>query len=220
MISRRISQIAGAGSGADLQLVELVCSPGAPEDPAGGDNKVRSAANIDAGSVGVDQGQRLSHLRWLEIRTAIALCHCLLLHSLRNVAPHRVRRLAHSLKRDISPADTYHQAGSPMSMTSPRTTLMYGQYAPLSDRSSVAPHSSLPQCGHHVFLRADLRAEVRLLRLCGESPDSAIAVSRLWGRTALAWLEAAHRLICVREEHAVSRRLFAPNAMRPAIKPV
>ncbi len=34
---------------------------------------------------------------------------------------------------------------------------MYGQYAPLSDRSSVAPHSTLPQHDPHVFLGGDLR---------------------------------------------------------------
>ena len=74
-----------------------------------------------------------------------------------NVAPHRVRRLAHSLKRDIGPAAKNRHADSPMSMTSPRTTLTRGQYAPLPNRSSAAPHSTLPQRRHAVFLRRDLR---------------------------------------------------------------
>src|SRR5260370_20393884 len=74
-----------------------------------------------------------------------------------NVAPHRVRLLAQSLKRDISPAAANHHADSPMSMTSPRTTLKRGLIAPLSDRSSAAPRSTLPQRSHPVFLRRDLR---------------------------------------------------------------
>src|ERR1700674_5825041 len=65
--------------------------------------------------------------------------------------------LAQSLKRDISPAAANHHADSPMSMTSPRTTLIRGQIAPLSDRSSAAPRSTLPQRSHPVFLRRDLR---------------------------------------------------------------
>ena len=49
-------------------------------------------------------------------------------------------------------------ADSPMSMTSPRTTLTRGQYAPLLHRSSAAPHSTLPQRSRTpVFLRRDLR---------------------------------------------------------------
>src|ERR1700680_2539265 len=74
-----------------------------------------------------------------------------------NVVPHRVRLLAQSLKQDISPAAANHHADSPMSMTSPRTTLKRGQNAPLSDRSSAAPRSTLPQRSHPVFLRRDLR---------------------------------------------------------------
>src|SRR5260370_22565222 len=74
-----------------------------------------------------------------------------------NVAPHRVRLLAQSLKRDISPAAANHHADSPMSMTSPSTTLIRGQNAPLSDRSSAAPHATLPQRSYPVFLRRDLR---------------------------------------------------------------
>src|ERR1039457_6898744 len=73
------------------------------------------------------------------------------------MAPARVRRLAHSLKRDIGPADAYRKADSPMSMTSPRTTLICGQFAPLLDRSSPAPLSRMPQQSHRVFLRRDLR---------------------------------------------------------------
>jgi hypothetical protein len=71
--------------------------------------------------------------------------------------PHRVRRQAHSLKRDIGQASQQRQANSPMSMTSPMTTLFLGQYAPLLFRSSVAPHSTLPHSESGVFLRRDLR---------------------------------------------------------------
>ena len=67
-----------------------------------------------------------------------------------------------SLKRDIGPAavpvheDNRH-ADSPMSMTSPRTTLTRGHCAPLPDRSSVAPRSTLQQRRRPVLLRRDLR---------------------------------------------------------------
>src|SRR5690606_7891456 len=88
---------------------------------------------------------------------ALALHHDYLHHSFWNVAPHRVRRLAHSLKRDICSASQQRQADSPMSMTSPMTTLTLGQYAPLLFRSSVAPHSTLPHQESSVFLRRDLR---------------------------------------------------------------
>lgn len=40
------------------------------------------------------------------------------------------------------------------------TTLTRGQYAPLLHRSSAAPHSTLPQRRHAVFLRRDLRQRV------------------------------------------------------------
>ena len=66
-------------------------------------------------------------------------------------------RLAHSLKRDIGPAAAYRHVDSPMSMTSPRTTLTSGQCAPLLHRSSAAPSSTLPQHRLRVFLRRDLR---------------------------------------------------------------
>jgi hypothetical protein len=42
-------------------------------------------------------------------------------------------------------------------MTSPRTTLIRGHYAPLSDRTSEAPHCTLPYVRLTVFLRRDLR---------------------------------------------------------------
>ena len=44
-----------------------------------------------------------------------------------------------------------------MSMTSPKTTLTRGHCAPLPNRSSAAPHSTLPQCPK--FLRRDLRQQ-------------------------------------------------------------
>ena len=119
--------------------------------------EVRCAADVDAGGVGVSDRQRGSGLARFEAAASIALDHCLLHHSLRNVAPHRVRRLAHSLKRNIGPATAYRQADSPMSMTSPRTTLTRGQVAPLLHRSSAAPHPTLPQRRAPEFLRRDLR---------------------------------------------------------------
>jgi len=78
-------------------------------------------------------------------------------YSFWNVAPHRVRRLAHSLKRDIGSVDANRRTDSPMSMTSPMTTLTRGQYAPLLHRSSAAPRSTSPQHVNNVFLRRDLR---------------------------------------------------------------
>jgi hypothetical protein len=122
-------------------------------------HEVRGAADVDAGGVGVGDGQRRSGLARLQTDASIALGHGLLHHSLRNVALHRVRRLAHSLKRNIDPAAAYRQADLPMSMTSPWTTLTRGQYAPLLHRSSAAPHSTLPQRGAPEFPRRDLRQQ-------------------------------------------------------------
>ena len=118
---------------------------------------VRGAADVDAGGIGVGKRQGWSRLARFEDDAAIALGHGLLHHSLWNVAPHRVCRLPHSLKRDIGPAAAYRQVDSPMSMTSPKTTLTRGQCAPLLHRSSAAPHSTLPQRTRRVFLRRDLR---------------------------------------------------------------
>jgi hypothetical protein len=92
-----------------------------------------------------------------ETDTTIALRHAMLHYSFWNVAPHRVRRLAHSLKRDIGSVDANRRTDSPMSMTSPMTTLTRGQYAPLLHRSSAAPRSTSPQHVNNVFLRRDLR---------------------------------------------------------------
>src|SRR5438105_2007132 len=50
---------------------------------------------------------------------------------------------------------SYRRADSPMSMTSPRTTLTRGHCAPLPNRSSAAPLSTLPHGTK--FLRRDLR---------------------------------------------------------------
>ncbi len=44
-----------------------------------------------------------------------------------------------------------------MSMTQPMTTLTRGQSAPLLQRSSPAPRSTLPQRSAQEFLRGDLR---------------------------------------------------------------
>ena len=63
----------------------------------------RGFSPVDAGGIGVGDRQRSSGLARLETDASIALGHGLLHHSLRNAVPHRVRRLAHSLKRDICP---------------------------------------------------------------------------------------------------------------------
>lgn len=82
-------------------------------------------------------GLRLTfRLRW-----AIAFS----ISQLEKMAPHRVRRLVHSLKRDSGPTATNRNADSPISMTSPRTTLTLGHYAPLSNRYSAVPCPTLPQ---------------------------------------------------------------------------
>jgi hypothetical protein len=116
----------------------------------------------------MSQAQGLLELRELQIQRPIALCHGLLHHSLWNVAPDRVRRLAHSLKRYIGTLAYRQHIDSPMSMTSPMTTLTRGQCAPLLHRSSPAPHSTLPQrrinttaatSNYPVFLRRDLRQQ-------------------------------------------------------------
>ena len=78
--------------------------------------------------------------------------------------PHRVRRLAHSLKRDICPAGATRHADSPISMTSPRTTLIRGHLAPLPYRSSAAPSSTLPQRRQGSVSSARFAAVGRLLR--------------------------------------------------------
>jgi hypothetical protein len=119
--------------------------------------EVRGAADIDACSIGVGDGEGGSGLGRFEGKFAIALHHGLLHHCGWNVVPHRVRRHAHSLKRDIGAAAVNRRADSPMSMTQPRTTLTRGQFAPLLHRSSAAPHSTLPQFRRRVFLRRDLR---------------------------------------------------------------
>ena len=91
---------------------------------------VGGAADVDAGGVGVGDRQGGSGLARFEGDTAIAFDHGLLHHSVWNVALHRVRRLAHSLKRDSGTVAVNRRAASPMSMTSPMTTLTRGQYAP------------------------------------------------------------------------------------------
>jgi hypothetical protein len=71
----------------------------------------------------------------------LALLH----HPRWKVVPHRERRHAHSLKRDIDSAACNRAIDSPMSMTLPTTTLTLGQDAPVLQRSCAAPPSSLPQ---------------------------------------------------------------------------
>jgi hypothetical protein len=94
-------------------------------------HEVGRAADVDAGGVGVGDGEGGSGLARFGDRAAVVLGHGMLHHSGWNVAPHRVRRLAHSLKRDIGRVAANRHADSPMSMTSPRTTLTCGQFAPL-----------------------------------------------------------------------------------------
>jgi hypothetical protein len=89
----------------------------------------------------------------------LALCHGILHHEKWNVAPARVRRLDHSLKRDACARPKRLGTGSPMSMTQPMTTLTRGQCAPLLFRSSPVLRSTLPYSAgqRHVFLRNGLR---------------------------------------------------------------
>jgi hypothetical protein len=113
-----------------------------------------------------------------EAEAAIALRQGLLHHRWWKVAPHRVRRLAHSLKRDIDPVAANRQIDSPGSMTSPRTTLTCGQCAPLLHRSSAAPPSTLPQRRLRVFLRRDLRHRADYFANLALNPDASLAALR------------------------------------------
>ena len=116
-------------------------------------HEVRGAADVDTGGVGVGQGDgRLCG-------GPLALSHGILHHEKWNVAPARVRRLDHSLKRDACDGAKRPGTGSPMSMTQPMTTLTRGQCAPLLLRSLPVLRSTLPYSVRlrHVFLRNDLR---------------------------------------------------------------
>ncbi|MBT9166505.1 MAG: hypothetical protein DDT25_01193 [Chloroflexi bacterium] len=116
-------------------------------------HEVCSAADVDTGGIGVGQGDgRLCG-------GPLALCHGILHHEKWNVAPARVRRLDHSLKRDVCARPKRPGTGSPMSMTQPMTTLTRGQFAPLLLRSLPVLRSTLPYSAgqRHVFLRDDLR---------------------------------------------------------------
>jgi hypothetical protein len=114
-------------------------------------------ADIDPGRIGVSDRLCFSGFAGFDTDFLLALHHDYLHHSFWNVALHRVRRPAHSLKRDKGQASLQRRADSPMSMTSPMTTLTFGQYAPLLFRSSAAPHSTMPRLVDGVFLRRDLR---------------------------------------------------------------
>ena len=132
----------------------------------------------------------------LRLTLAIALGHGLLHHSVRNVAPHRVRRLAHSLKRDIGPAATNRRDDSPMSMTSPRTTLTRGQYAPLLiglPRRRLPPcHNEAPQC----FFGA----------ICGSGPITSLIprLDNTKNACPIAWVLAA----AGSGDHVIERAFF------------
>ncbi len=78
--------------------------------------------------------------------------------------PHRVRRLAHSLKRDICTAAANRHVDSPISMTLPRTTLIRGHFAPLPYRSSAAPRSHSDTTKARSVSSARFSAVGRLLR--------------------------------------------------------
>ncbi len=116
-------------------------------------HEVRGAADVDTGGIGMGQGYGRLY------GGPLALCHGILHHEKWNVAPARVRRLDHSLKRDACAGAKWLGTGSPMSMTQPMTTLTRGQCAPLLLRSLPVLRSTMPysadQC--HVFLRNDLR---------------------------------------------------------------
>jgi len=139
----------------------------------------------------------------LEAAVQFALCHGLLHHPFRKVVPHRVRRRAHSLKRNIARATANGLTDSPMSMTQPKTTLTRGQYAPLPYRSSAAPLPTLPQRDGIEFLITTLtrrssgptpaaRRWLRPLNLFARSPNSppasrdALQMRRSLGRNGAA----------------------------------
>ena len=142
--------------------------------------KMGCASDVDASGIGVGDRQgrsglacrRAPTLSRLEADSCVALDHCLLHNSGWNLAPRRVRRLVRSLKRDICPAAVNRHADSPISMTSPRTALKRGQYAPLSIRSSGAPHATLPQPRRAVFLRRDLRQRADHYTQSRNKPES------------------------------------------------
>ncbi len=82
----------------------------------------------------------------------------------------RVRRLAHSLKRDIGLVAARRKADSPMSMTSPRTTLKYGHnmhHCPIG-----LPWHRIPLC----HIRA---ATCFFGAICGRSPITSL----MWSST-------------------------------------
>ena len=102
------------------------------------------------------------------------------------MAPHRVRRLAHSLKRDIGAAAAYRHVDSPVSMTSPRTTLTRGQCCTIARsvfRGATVHLATMPP---RMFLRHDLRQQadyfanqpVNLLQ--GTRPANQAAAARMF----------------------------------------
>ena len=95
----------------------LVCAAQVFSTPHG--HEVGRAADVDARSMGMGNRQGCcTSLDGLEDDAVMALNHGLLHHSLRNVALHRVRRLAHSLKRDIdSAAACIHEETPPRRFT-------------------------------------------------------------------------------------------------------
>ena len=83
-------------------------------------------------------------------------------------------------------------------MTSPRTTLTRGQYAPLLHRSFAAPHSTLPQPDHAVFLRRDLRLQADYFAnrsVAAVSGDGTLAATATGISAALPWQRALNILV-------------------------
>ncbi|MEA3111142.1 MAG: hypothetical protein QOG58_941 [Caballeronia sp.] len=120
--------------------------------------------------------------------------------------------LAHSLNGKSAQCLRRH-ADSPMSMTSPRTRLTRGHYAPLPDRSSAAPPSTLPQRSHPLFLRRDLRQRADYFA------HTSLDKTPCWHqRDDMAHSSGAARLLCSCGEAAlvkaidVIRHSFEDNA--------
>ena len=82
-------------------------------------------------------------------------------HYAKNTAPHWLRRPAHSRERVTGPAATNRHTDSAMSITPPWTTLTRWHGAPLPDRSSAAPPSTLARRRHGGFYAVSLRRELR-----------------------------------------------------------
>jgi hypothetical protein len=119
-------------------------------------HEVRGAADVDAGRVGVGQGQRRGPAA--ADGPLLALCHGVLHHEVveRDAEVGYVVLITLSNGMTAREPDSSRE-DSPMSMTQPMTTLTRGQCAPLLQWSSPASRSTLPQRRQGEFLRSDLR---------------------------------------------------------------